>query len=285
MIVLGLLSFATWWLAQVSLWQWVHTASQPLQSICVAQFESKVMQSIGSAMVCGQDLPAGDLRTLFLQLGIYHVLVVSGAHLIFLSQAFEAWQHNRPERAKLVAGLLLAFALMTGFQAPIVRAGLQILFRRLRRRHPLQHLFISYIACLVLHPPWLMSVSLHLSLLAAIGMSLPLSYGLRSLAIIILTLPLILGFGTFNLPGAMMGIGLSPVIELLLFPMCLLAWILPLLQPLIESAIVFALQLLESLRPLTGAPISSPNGIVAPWIPIYTMSVMGILQKLGRLPC
>lgn len=284
MVVFGVMSVSIWWITQISLWSLLQPLVQPLQQMCVWQFETPRLAALGGAMVCGQELAPGELRTLFLQLGIYHVLVVSGAHLVFLSQMLNAWQESVPGRTKIIAVLLLMFAFMTGLQAPVLRAGLQMILRLRRLSHPLHDLATSYALCLVLHPPWITSASLHLSFLAALGILLPFNFWIKSLSIVFLTLPLIVGFGTFNAPGSLWGIVLSPVVELLFFPICGLAWLMPFLQSGIDGLLQFTIWLLESLRPLTGAPLKVSMGMTGLAIPIYSLGIFSILRWLHRSP-
>lgn len=232
-------------------------------------------------MVCGQDLKPGPMKDLFLKLGLYHVLVVSGAHLVFLSYLLQMF--SPPRFSSWMILVLLGFAMMTGLQAPVVRAGFHLWLGRKAHTSSLEALFLSWIACLIVHPPWLHSISLHLSVLATAGLEMPGPKSLKPLWILILTAPITVAFGSLNPIGALMGILLSAAFEVVMFPVCLSAWLIPPLFPVIDYILSGVLALLENLRPLTGETIKSPTLISHFNLWVYSLLVITLLKLVGPL--
>lgn len=256
---------------------------RPLQDLCTETWSIEPLTTVGSAMICGRELPPGKIKELFLRAGLYHVLVVSGAHLVWLA---ELARRLFPRRPLWTAALLLLFAGMTGFGAPLVRAGLQMILQSTRRRPWLANIVWSYLATLVFHPGWWNSVSLHLSALAALALRLPLKRRHRGLAVIVMTLPIVLPFGSFTPLGALTGLLLSPVVELVLFPVCVIAWILPGLQSVANFIVHAGLAFLESAQAHFAPPFQVAPLVPRPALIFYffaLVTLIGAFAARGRL--
>lgn len=278
-LVLFFLNLLIWKQRGVSLWEDLRNFSRPLESVCQSQFQSATLKNLGNALVCAQDLSPGASKDLFLQLGLYHVIVVSGAHLIFLSFLLTAL--SAPRAFKFL--LLFLFAVMTGLQAPVLRAGLQMLIPVVLPRQHRQSLLISYLLCLALHPPWLHSVSLNLSMIAALGMQAELRPHRRALWILAFTLPLLLPYDHVNPLGSLFGLLLSPVCEALLFPICLLAWLFPWLQALSETILAASLTVLQAFAEILPPPLDGPQLIPRTWIWVYVFVIFQISPRAAAV--
>lgn len=254
-------------------------AAAPLREICALRWAAadEPLATIGGAMVCGRELPAGEAKSVFLRTGLYHVLVVSGAHLVLLAELIRRLRpRGRAGRALLLGGLAL-FALMTGLGAPLVRAGLQMALQFHRPRPAVANILLSVAGALCVQPAWWDSVSLHLSALAALGMSLPLKAWGKGAAVVALTLPVVLPFGSLSAAGALTGLLLSPVVELLLFPLCLVAWLAPPLQPLVNPVVGAGLAALSALAASFGPPLQSPPLLPPATLGLYVLAVAAAL--------
>jgi ComEC/Rec2-related protein len=121
-------------------------------------------------LVCGKNLEEGKVKASLKQTGLLHLLVVSGSHLIFISEVLILFL---PASLRFV--VLFFFTLMTGVQAPIFRALMQQLVNQFQKKFrlnysPLQVCLFTAIICLVLEPSWLMSLSFQLSSLASFAL-------------------------------------------------------------------------------------------------------------------
>lgn len=175
------------------------------------------LHPVFSGLLCGSDLPAA-LKSLFLQLGIYHWFVASGGHLVFL-QAFLQRLHVR--HFSLTMALLFAFSMTCGMQPPIVRAFMGILLARLSLRWALflrshQITLLAGLASLLVFPKWYTSFSFQLSWLVALALPWSSKHFLQSLWVSILLIPLSFHWSFLHL---LYNIVLTPLFSVLLFPL------------------------------------------------------------------
>ncbi len=218
------------------------TFSQTSQSLCQSWVHSSSSFSfVSEAFLCG--IPTRDSS--FLQdlqkLGLIHLIVVSGTHLILLSEVLDYLFHNRlterrPSFRIFIFLFLFAYVLMTGLQAPTVRAFFSILLKEFSSYFRLSAsscliALLSGVLCLLLFPTWVCSLSLILSWLAALGLSVATSRKKKTLRsrfiqhlittflVQILTLPLMSGWSYLAFLGNFI---LNPILSILLWPLCLL---------------------------------------------------------------
>lgn len=164
--------------------------SQSIQPYCINLFNQADYASLLQAFFCGQPLSEFYYIKTLQQSGVYHVLVVSGFHLSLVRKPINylALTFNK----SLEFLLLTLYALLTGFNPPVVRSLIEAI---IPLKHPTLRILISWLGCLALSPLWILSPSLHLSLSAriAIELSQPYRSPLALPLIIFLTLlPLIL---------------------------------------------------------------------------------------------
>jgi predicted membrane metal-binding protein len=126
------------------------------------------------AVLCGSDRLSETHRSEFKTLGIYHVIVVSGSHLVFLATVLEFGNlMNRPFRFLL----LVVYSILTGLQAPVTRALLSQVLSELNKFFKLSRpyywrTFDSYVISILFFPAWRQSLSLLLSTLASLSTGL-----------------------------------------------------------------------------------------------------------------
>ena len=135
-----------------------------------------------AAMLLGTQvfLPADD-RAAFQELGVAHILSVSGFHVGVLAGLLllllRPLPLGRGARTAAEAVLLAGYCLLTGGNAPVVRAALLLLWRaftRTRRRQvlPLHTLCVAALVQLVFNPTLLTGPSFQLSYGAMLGLTL-----------------------------------------------------------------------------------------------------------------
>jgi competence protein ComEC len=129
--------------------------------------------SFYAAIVCGEDISGAQHELLgFKSLGIYHLLVISGSHLVFLSVLIEKFL--KMKRNSFLSLLVLGiFCLMTGFQPPVVRSFFSLLADTFQRRQKLywtgfEVAFLSVCMTIAMNPTWRGSYSLLLSYTACL---------------------------------------------------------------------------------------------------------------------
>jgi|694.fasta_scaffold13677_3 competence protein ComEC len=225
----------------------------------------KTEGSLISSVVLGQkavDLPY-NLRNLFSQVGLSHVLAASGYQVSLLVGTTLLLTQKFPRRSRfgLGLGVLLFYLGLTGLQPSVTRAGLMwvgVLIGELyeRRLKTLGALLLVATLLLVVNPIWIWDLGFQLSFLATFGIVVTSPY-LQSqfdflppkiaeiiavpLAASVWTLPLILyQFNVFALAAIPLNILVSPLIEIISLGGVISA-IAALVIPLAGSAITWLL--------------------------------------------
>lgn len=128
-----------------------------------------------AGMVLGskQALPH-DFREALINTSTIHIVVASGQNLTILSGLIIGLSSVFGRRKTVLAsvGINLFYALLTGFQIPIIRAAIMNIFASLgtlsgREAPVLFALFSSALLMLIYEPLWLFSISFQLSFLAS----------------------------------------------------------------------------------------------------------------------
>lgn len=163
---------------------------------------------MNAALVCGEALSRRDERDLLVRAGLYHLIVVSGTHLVLLDRLL---QIALPRRLRFLNPLFLGFfCLMSSWQAPVVRAWLQSCVRRKSESETAAALN-AWLLCLALHPQWIHSLSLHLS--AAAGLALIPRRRTRtgaSLQVLAFLFPLLAGWAPLHPSVSIIAVFLAP---------------------------------------------------------------------------
>ena len=192
---------------------------------CLRFVPASEYRDLYAALVCGVALREGEVKHLFVDAGLIHVLVVSGAHLSVLARLSRRWP--RP-----VTGALLTFyAWLTGFGAPVVRAGAARVVRGLTRARGLSDLqveFLTSVLVLLLYPPWFTSRSFLMTWLCLLALRAPprhprwphVAYGVRcylALYLFCLSHPLTVAWNAL----------VAPALGGLIFPLAGAAFVVP----------------------------------------------------------
>ncbi len=205
-------------LQDFSLYTWT-----PLHHACVEWSQSYHLAPVFAGLVCGASLPPQDQR-LFLNLGIYHWLVASGGHLVFLQNILQKVIKNKPT----LLAVLFGYTLICNFQPPIARSlvglALSLLSERVSLFMTRSQLITSTGALtLFLFPDWWTSFSFQLSWLAALALSVQKTLLRQALMISIVLFPL---SQTWSLLHLIYNFLLTPLFAVFLFPMSVIFFIL-----------------------------------------------------------
>ncbi len=291
--------------------KFVAPLAMQAQTKCLGLIKSEIdNQEIHRAFFCGQSLNEGPLKQLWISTGLYHLLVVSGSHLIFLF-ALMGWTQGQltwifssdffQKNPSSKFGLTLAahsieiflscyFTLMTGFQAPLVRAlfakALQFMSRKLKLFWPRDIIVnISGIACLLLFPEWLQSQSLLLSWLASLALTQGRTALQKSISVFLITLPCLWGWGQINPMTILANIFISPLVSLLIVISGL--FLLP-ASAMAEKTLKLSLWVLQTAKEIIPASqLSSPIHVVYVWsfLVLLTIAVHIYRIKTKRQQC
>ena len=255
--------------------------ASPLANWCVGNLPKGRFQSLYGALCCGAALPKNSPEfQLFRHLGLVHLLVVSGLHLLTLEKTLYYVLQKRTWIARLSPLILVVFVAICQFAPPVTRAYLQrilALFNKSLPAHwtPSQGVFFTGLLTLCLIPSWFNSLSLQLSWTASLILCLRLPLLPLTAAIYLALIPYLLPLGVAH-PLSLLLSGWAGA--LLLIPLLACAWVtflIPGLQPITHPLISYLLDLLNQLRPLIPDPITSPMAMDKRWFWVYLAALHG----------
>ncbi len=247
--------------------------------------EGEDLTSIYSALLCGEKLPEGQIKSAFIALGIIHLMVISGAHLIFLERV---WKNLLPDfrfKNLLLAFFLLIYSMCAGLKPPVLRALFSLMLSRVNKElklfwSPYLRVQVSGLLCLFCQSSWFHSLSLQLSWIAGMGMSNHRLSRLKSCALtFILILPIVSQWSGSHPLSILLNWLAGPIAGSALLPLSLLTLPFPFLRFFTDRLWGYFLNLMNSLR-----PVMENKGIELTWsfssfeIWIYICSAFVLLQ-------
>lgn len=244
--------------------------------ICREILPESAYGALNAALICGIPLPSGESKQLFLDTGLIHIMVVSGAHLAFLDRGLR----QLPSLARWI--LLLTYCWLTGFGAPVMLA----FWRRcwegylLRRGHSrLQLEAIAVLTALLFSPMWISSRSFLMSWTCALAFASPrfLPRGDAPLKIYLL----LYAFTGAAPLTVLWNVLVAPLVAEILFPLALASLACPPLVNLTDLAWRWLLIFLE------WGPTDAPAtffiaGSTLLWLPLLTHSLGIFLEVQWR---
>lgn len=222
-LILGF--FCQWFFFKISYFSW------EIHRTCIELSPSGEFENFYQNIVCGSSLtPSGEIQQLK-TLGLIHLMVVSGAHLIFFLEMLKLFL---PTNLYQWLRIPLSFfmVLVCNLHAPIVRAWVYFCFRdlngRLKLMVPSESLLILSVTVTLLSEPSLAeSPSLILSWLASLAIQQSRNLFIQSLLVYLFLMPLMLSFFPLSIWSVLSNTLLAPAVGLLLFPFSLLSFALP----------------------------------------------------------
>ncbi|MBY0313949.1 MAG: ComEC/Rec2 family competence protein [Bdellovibrionales bacterium] len=232
---------------------------------------------------------------IFLDTGLYHLLIVSGSHLIFIAGILA--RLNLKSRRWHWIGLL-TYACMCLLSPPISRSFLQLTLSELSARRNLfwtqeQVVFYTGIACLLLFPDWFFSFSFVLSWTASLTLCFTRRLFVQHCLIFCFMWPLLRNTSPWSILSNFL---ISPLFSLGLFPASVLTFLIPGLNSITEPLWQCFLFLLDLGPRLSNSASISPPTITAMWtyiaalhillqlLPLWKETPEKRLNELGKLP-
>ena len=221
---------------------------------------------IYSALLCGEKLPEGEIKNTFITLGIIHLMVISGAHLIFLEKIWSLLPRFRLKNT-LLAIFLFIYSMSAGLNPPVLRALFALFLSRINKDlklfwSPYLRVHISGLLCLCCQSSWFQSLSLQMSWVASMGMANRQFSRLKSCALtFLLILPIISQWGNLNPLSIVINWLIAPLAGGILLPLSLLIIPFPFIRPMTDAlwgCLIHVLQLLK--------PVMENKGIDFPWM-------------------
>ena len=256
-----------------------------LHEWCLQKIQTE-NQIIYSALLCGEKLPEGEIKNTFISLGIIHLMVISGAHLIFLEKAWSILPAFRLKKLLLVL-FLLTYSMSAGLNPPVLRALFSLLLARINKQlklfwSPYLRVHISGLLCLLCQTSWFHSLSLQLSWIASLGMSNHRIPRLQSCTLtFLLILPIVSSWGGVHPFSIIINWLLTPLAGGILLPLSLLTIPFPFLLPFTNTLWNQFLKIMKLLEPLV-----ENNKVTLSWslnsfqVWIYICIMFVLLQTL-----
>jgi len=198
--------------------------AQRAQSTCLAQAPPITHAEIWKSMICGNPLSSPSWNQLLTQVGLIHIIVVSGAHLILIKKFLNLFRLNRP----IVCICEIIYCFFTGLQAPVVRAFLsQIDYLNLKSS--LKIIFVIQLA-LCVFPSWIKSASFQMSICASLALNM-IALNKEKISIlfypVIVQIYLIPFLKNFSLVAIFSNTFIAPIYEILFLVLGFLNFLIP----------------------------------------------------------
>lgn len=277
-------------ISEIDLFVSISDFISKLQSYCLKITPSSEYAEVYAALVCGNPLTTSDLSQNFKNLGIYHAIVVSGSHLIFLSTLLEKIfrSHQRLKPASFF--LLFIYSLATGAEPPVFRAFVSIGLHSLQKKLKLfwntnEVLFVSLLICFLFNSSWKNSYSLLLSYVASLSLTLSKNKNiLKTNCYIYLTLlPFLLPLSAPHPLSIVTNMTLAPLIGFVLFPLSFTSYFIPYFYKLVDFAWEFFLKISYLLGPEIQTLETIPIPLYWLWTFAILLNFYGIC-KAKRVP-
>ncbi len=201
------------------------------------------------AIVCGENFLTGNVSEIYIASGLIHLFVVSGAHLLVLEKLFlKVFLAKDNFSVILILSALFGYALACELNPPILRSYISILFSLFLRRNHLYwpenfKVFCVGLLTLLANPEWINSFSLQLSWMAGLVVCMNASYFknygvlFKQFLFFIFIWPFLIFLQVPSLCSIITNLIFTPFLEIFLFPLGLIVWILPFLFPVFDTLI------------------------------------------------
>lgn len=223
----------------------------------ISAFINRNLPKEQSAMLCGMmfgdknEMDADD-KTLFYRTGIGHVMAVSGLHLVLFcgifSFLFDKLRFGRIKRFVLLELLMIAFAVISGLSDSIIRASLMMTILNIaplffRKADTLNSIAIAFIILTTMNPFSISNPSLVLSITGTFsaGVFAPFitnrmkntTFIQKQIKNAVYMFLVSLGVMPFSIIFFGEGSLLSPIANIILTPLCMIALFLALIASLL----------------------------------------------------
>jgi predicted membrane metal-binding protein len=257
--------------------EWVLQLTAPLHTACVDHFQNRGYNEIYLGLICGESALSPRETALFKETGLYHLLVVSGSHFIFLGQILNG---ICKKRTKTKFAIFVFFAAVCQFNPPVMRALVSLILSALSKKYrlfwrPEQVALYSGLGCLVLFPEWLLSLSLLLSWLASLALTFSRRNGIQHICIFFAILPV---FYNSTFWSVMNNLLLTPLFGMLYFPFTVATAALP--YGSIPGNWVWEITFkIMPLLPSAAGAVVAPSTLVYLWLYTFGLQLLKRLQR------
>lgn len=216
------------------------------------QHGSVIAYNLRQALICGERLPQTELKTVFMDSGLLHLLVISGAHLNTLELLISKIMFHFPRAKTWVT--YLSFIMLNIFcqlQAPCLRAFFQKLIQDLNLKYklflsPIHEVTYAGLMCVSLLPVMTLSHSLILSWWISLVLKLPIKNKLNKCVVVYLSLiPWQISFMKLPIQSILLNWLIAPSLFIIMMPLALLETLFPFITEHSSHLWTFILELLK----------------------------------------
>lgn len=188
--------------------------------------------------------------------GVTHLFAVSGMHVSFLVLAIEFFLNKFKVNSKITSSLIISFLIfymfLIGFTASVVRASLLYILLLINKKLNINIkgifvLYILFLFLLIINPFYIYDLGFIYSFLTTFGLMLfskkiSGNYLTKLLKVsfiaFIFSLPVTLyNFYEFNLLTVLNNLVMVPFVSIILFPLAVIIFIIPLLEPILSICV------------------------------------------------
>jgi competence protein ComEC len=239
------------------LYSLLREASSPLHQLCLSRISTlSPVAPLYQAIACGQRIYDPSILQIFKDLGIVHLLVVSGAHLLWLESAIQPLTLRFSQAKWLLILLILAlYTLVTQVNPPVTRAFFQHALRISQQKYnwkwtPTQLSLNSSILTLIIFPEWWFSLSFLLSAIASLALTvIPLRSKLSPTIFLFLVIcPVLGGFKALSPISTLINLIVIPLWGAFVFPLAIFSVLFPFLTTWTDPICLLLLKSLSEMR-------------------------------------
>ncbi|MCB0362363.1 MAG: ComEC/Rec2 family competence protein, partial [Bdellovibrionales bacterium] len=234
------------------------------------------------AICCGSKMPKhSPTWSLFRHLGLAHLLVVSGYHLILIEKAITIGLGSFKSLARKSYLFLFPLLVICQFQPPIMRAFLSICLKSFNQHFRFYWnsssicLFTGLI-CLLLFPQWLNSLSFQISWGASLIMCIPIRGWRRGLAFFLGLYPFLSFLGVAHPLSLIPSVALAPFVALPLIVLSWLVLLIPSQEYLIREGMKGLVEILGYLGQWIPPPLLAQNLYFNYWSWTWLIFLFGV---------
>lgn len=275
-------------LSEYDLFISISDLTKSLNQLCLNFTPKSIYSNIYEALICGKRLSSHELTHNLKNIGIYHVMIVSGSHLVFLSLIIEnLFKFKAFQKLKVASFLILiTYSLATGSQAPVMRALISIIIGEIQSRKKLfwsdfDVTFISLLVALALFDPWIKSYSLLLSYAASLALNLASkkNFFIKNLYIYFLILPFLIPLSAPHLLSFLSNMTLTPFIGTVLFPLSFLSFFIPFFYKFVDPIWSLTLTFCYWIGPMLDSMTRIEIPIRYLWVLAIAFNLYGIVKS------
>jgi predicted membrane metal-binding protein len=200
--------------------------TQPLHNLCTNNLHARQFNPIYQGLLCGDSSLPASTENLFKQTGLYHLIIVSGSHFVFLEQGLNIF-FKKYTKSKIAVYVL--FAATCQFNPPAVRALISLLLQGFSRKshlfwRPEQTALYSGLWALIIFPEWWTSHSLLLSWLASLALCFSHKTIYQHILIFFFIFPILFNSSILTILNNIL---VAPLFSYFYFPMSVLTALIP----------------------------------------------------------